>query len=148
VDHCTKHRRQRASIFALKTMSIRSTLIVATAIATLGLGSPAFAATYGGYSNDTGNLMPSYYDKDGWHLGLPPEALRARAAPQRQSARPDRGLYLYAGRSRGLSAYASIAHPALGANRSAASGGGSIGHNEMPQNYWLQNDWFWGPTFK
>jgi hypothetical protein len=30
-------------------MSIRSTLIVATAIATLGLGSPAFAASYGGF---------------------------------------------------------------------------------------------------
>ena len=102
-------------------MSIRSIFIVATAAATLGLGSSAFAATYGGYSNDTGNMMPSYYDKDGWHLGLPPEALRAPAAPQRQSARPGRGLYLYAGPSRGLSAYGSIA---------------------------VQNDWFWGPTFK
>jgi hypothetical protein len=70
-----------------KPMWIRSTLIVATAIATLGLGSPAFAGG-GDDSNDTGNTRPSYYDKNGWHLGLPPEALRARAAPQRQSARP------------------------------------------------------------
>ena len=61
----------KASILALKTMSIRSTLIVATTIATLGLVSPAFAATNGGYSNDTGNIMPSYYGKDGWHLELP-----------------------------------------------------------------------------
>lgn len=75
-------------------MSIRSILVVATAVATLGLGSSAFAASYGGYSNDTGNMMPSYYDKDEWHLGLPPEALRALAAPRRQSARPGRGLYL------------------------------------------------------
>ena len=49
-------------------MWIRSTLIVATAIATLGLGSPAFPATYGGLSNDSGNMQPSYYDKNGWHL--------------------------------------------------------------------------------
>jgi hypothetical protein len=122
-------------------MSIRSIFIVATAAATLGLGSSAFAATYGGYSNDTGNMMPSYYDKDGWHLGLPPEALRAPAAPQRQSARPSRGLYLYAGPSGGLSG---AAHPVPGANGQATSGGGGIGSNEMPQNYWLQNDWFWG----
>jgi hypothetical protein len=74
-------------------MSIRSTLIVATAIATLaiatlGLGSPAFAATNGGLSNDTGNMRPSYYDKSGWHVGLPPGA-RALA-----SASPGRGLRL------------------------------------------------------
>jgi hypothetical protein len=63
---------------------------------------PAFAATNGGYSNDSGNLMASYYDKNGWHIGLPPEARAARAAPQ-QSERPGRGP------SRGLSAYGSIA---------------------------------------
>jgi hypothetical protein len=53
-------------------MSIRSTLFVATAIATLGLGSSAFAASYGGLSNDTGSMRPSYYDQNGWHVGLPP----------------------------------------------------------------------------
>jgi hypothetical protein len=37
-----------------RTVSIRSTLIVAAAIATLGLGAPAFAASYGGFSSDTG----------------------------------------------------------------------------------------------
>ena len=71
-------------------MWIRSTLIVATAIATLGLGSPAFAGG-GDDSNDTGNTRPSYYDKNGWHFGLPPEARAARAAraaPGQQSARP------------------------------------------------------------
>jgi hypothetical protein len=75
-------------------LSIRSTLIVATAIATLGLGSPAFAATYGGFSSDTGNMRPSYYDKNGWHVGLPAGARAALATPQQRSARPGRGLDL------------------------------------------------------
>jgi hypothetical protein len=115
-------------------MSIRSTLIVATAIATLGLGSPAFAASYGGLSNDTGSLMSSYYDKSGWHVGLPPAARAALAAPQQQSARPGRGLQLYAGSSRGLS---SIAHLAPGGNGRAASGAATLSDQA------LQNDWFW-----
>jgi hypothetical protein len=68
-------------------MWIRSTLIVATAIATLGLGSPAFAGS-GADPQTTGDPRPSYYDKNGWHLGLPPEARAARAAPGQQSARP------------------------------------------------------------
>ncbi|MFZ0236250.1 MAG: hypothetical protein WAL37_02585 [Xanthobacteraceae bacterium] len=62
-------------------MWIRSTLIVATAIGTLGLGSPAFAGG-GDDSNDTGNTRPSYYDTNGWHLGLPPQARAAPAAPR------------------------------------------------------------------
>ena len=69
-------------------MSIRLPLIAATAIATLGLGSPAFAASYGGLSNDSGSMMSSYYDKTGWHVGLPPAARAALATPQQQSARP------------------------------------------------------------
>jgi hypothetical protein len=75
----------------IRTMSIRSTLIAAAAIATLGLGAPAFAASYGGFSSDTGNLRPSYYDKNGWHVGLPPAA---RTLEQQQSARPGRSLRL------------------------------------------------------
>jgi hypothetical protein len=112
-------------------MSIRSTLIVTTAIATLGLGSTAFAASYGGLSNDGGSMMSSYYDKNGWHLGLPPGARAALAAPQQQSARPGRGLLLYAGRSRGST------HAVPGANGPAASGAGVMS-GEV-----LQNDWFW-----
>jgi hypothetical protein len=42
---------------------------------------------------------------------------------------------MYAGRSRG---FAGIAHPAPGANGSAASGAGAMS-DEV-----LQNDWFWG----
>jgi hypothetical protein len=76
---------------SIRTMSIRSSLVVATAIATLGLGSPAFAASSGGLSNDTGSMRPSYYDKNGWHVGLPPAA---RVLEQQQSAGPGRGLRL------------------------------------------------------
>ena len=77
----------------IRTMSIRSSLIAAIAIATLGVGAPAFAASYGGLSNDTGSMRPSYYDQSGWHVGLPSEA-RARAASQQQSAKLGRGLHL------------------------------------------------------
>jgi hypothetical protein len=117
-----------------KAMSIRSTLTVTTAIATLGFGSPAFAASYGGLSNDTGSLMSSYYDKSGWHVGLPPAARAALAAPQQQSTKRGRGLYLFASRSRGFS---SIAHPVPGANGGAASGAGTLSDQAR------QNDWFW-----
>jgi hypothetical protein len=99
-----------------KVMSIGSSLVVAAAIATLGLGSPAFAI--GGWDNDTGNLQPSYYDKNGWHMGHPPQ----QQAVTRQPARPGRGLYLYV----------------PGANGPAAFDAGGMS-NEM-----LQNDWWWG----
>ncbi len=59
-----------------RVRSIRSTVIVA--IVTLGLGSPAFAASYGGLSNDSGDMRPSYYDKNGWHVGIPPGARAAQ----------------------------------------------------------------------
>ena len=59
---------------SMRAMSIRSTLIVANAIVALGLGSPAFAASYGGLSNDSGSMRPSYYDNSGWHVGLAPAA--------------------------------------------------------------------------
>jgi hypothetical protein len=91
----------------------------------------AFAASYGGLSNDGGSMMSSYYDKNGWHLGLPPGARAALAAPQQQSARPGSGLLLYAGRSRGST------HAVPGANGPAASGAGVMS-GEV-----LQNDWFW-----
>src|ERR1700758_189578 len=77
-----------------KPMSARSAInsfilagAVTAAIATLGHGSSAFAGG-GDSSLDTGNTRPSYYDKDGWHLGLPPQARAARPAPGQQSARP------------------------------------------------------------
>jgi hypothetical protein len=151
---------KRGKAMSIRSTSIRSNLIVATAIATLGLGSPAFAASYGGLSNDSGSMRPSYYDKSGWHVGLPPEARAELAAPQQQSAKPDstrlgstrlgstrlgstslgstilgRGLHLYAGRSREFSG---IAHAGPGANGPAVSGAGAMS-DEV-----LQNDWYWG----
>jgi hypothetical protein len=97
-----------------KTMSIGSSLIVAAAIATLG---PAPAFALGGFDNNTGNLQPSYYDKNGWHMGRLPQQ-----AVTRQPAWPGRGLYLYV----------------PGANGPVASGPGGMS-NEM-----LQNDWWLG----
>jgi hypothetical protein len=79
-------------------------------------------------------MTSSYYDKSGWHVGLPPAARAALAAPQQQSARPGRGLQLYAGRSRGFSR---VAHLVPGANGRAASGAGAMSGEA------LQNDWFW-----
>jgi hypothetical protein len=99
-----------------KAIPIRSSLIVAAAIATLGLGSPAFAL--GGWDDDTGNMQPSYYDRNGWRMGR----LSQQQAVTRQPARPGRGLYLYV----------------PGANGSAAFGAGGMS-DEM-----LQNDWWWG----
>jgi hypothetical protein len=96
-------------------MSIRSSLVVATAIATLSLGSPAFAL--GGWDNNTGNLQPSYYDKNGWHLGRPPQ----QQAVSPQPARPGRGLYLYV----------------PGANGRAASGAGGISDEVLQSDWWL-----------
>ena len=115
-------------------MSIRLTLILATAIATLGLGSPAFAASYGGLSNDSGDMMSSYYDKNGWHVGLPPAARAALAGSQQPSARPGRGLQLNAGRSPGFSGIARLAPAANG----RAASGASVMSDEA-----RQNDWFW-----
>ena len=104
-------------------MSIRSTLIVATAIATVGLSSPAFAL--GGWDNDSGNLQPSYYDKNGWHMGIPPQQ---QQAVTRQPTRPGRGLYLYAGHGRRFP----VGDPVPAGNPGGMS-------NEM-----MKNDWFWG----
>jgi hypothetical protein len=115
-----------------KAIPIGPSLIVAAAIATLGLGSPALAQDF---SSNTSNFRPSYYDKNGWHHGLPPQALDALAEPQRQSTRPGGGLYLYAGQSRGLS---SIAYLVRGASGPVAYGASGLS-NEV-----LQNDWFWG----
>jgi hypothetical protein len=39
-------------------------------------------------SLDTGNTRPSYYDKNGWHFGLPPEARAALAGRGQHSGRP------------------------------------------------------------
>jgi hypothetical protein len=65
-------------------MSTRSKLIVAAAIATLGLASPAFAQSFN-RPDGTGNELPSYYDSQGGlHAGVAPvqQNLNARRSGQ------------------------------------------------------------------
>jgi hypothetical protein len=76
-------------------MSTRSKLIVAAAIATLGLASPAFAQSFN-RPDGTGNELPSYYDSQG--------GLHAGVAPAQQN--------LIAARPSGLNAFASVRHGA------------------------------------
>jgi hypothetical protein len=60
-----------------KAMSIRSTLIAATAIATLGIQvGPAFAggSPGGGFTLGTGDKTPTYYSGSSLHSGRPPQA--------------------------------------------------------------------------
>jgi hypothetical protein len=69
----------------MKAMSIKSILIVAIAIATLGIQvGPAFPQE--GYSPGTANKKPSYYSmEDGkWHTGRPPQ-LPAAVTPMQQN---------------------------------------------------------------
>jgi hypothetical protein len=61
-------------------MSTRSKFVVATAIAILGLATPAFAQSFnrsdgtGNRSDGTGNELPSYYDRSGGlHAGIVPQ---------------------------------------------------------------------------
>jgi len=76
-------------------MSTRSKFIVATAIAMLGLASPAFAQSFN-RSDGTGNELPSYYDSQG--------GLHAGVAYTQQN--------LIAARGSGLNAFASVRHGA------------------------------------
>jgi hypothetical protein len=81
-------------------MSTRSKLIVAAAIATLGLVSPAFAQSFN-RPDGTGNELPSYYDSQG--------GLHAGVAPVQQN--------LIAARRSGQNAFASVRHGAGTWNR-------------------------------
>jgi hypothetical protein len=100
-------------------MSFRSKFIVAAAVATLGLSSPAFAQAFSG-SYGTGNEQPSYYDHNGaLHAGIP--------AKQTQ----------FAAHRSGLNAFASVPGAAADTSDSpAATGGGSIGYNRMLREEW------------
>jgi hypothetical protein len=100
-------------------MSLRSKFIVAAAVATLGLSSPAFAQAFSS-NYGTGNEQSSYYDHTGaLHAGIP--------AQQNQ----------FAGHRSGLNAFASVPGAAAVASDSpAATGGGSIGYNRMLREEW------------
>jgi hypothetical protein len=75
-------------------MSTKSKLIVAAAIATLGLASPAFAQSFN-RSDGTGNELPSYYDSQGGlHAGI-------ATLQQNQNATHQSGLNAFASVRRG-----------------------------------------------
>ena len=60
-------------------MSTRSKFVVATAIAVLGLASPAFAQSFN-RTEGTGNSLPSYYDSyGGLHTGIAPQQIQIAA---------------------------------------------------------------------
>jgi hypothetical protein len=96
-------------------MVTRSKIAVIAAIAALSCASPALAQSFTA-SNGTGNELPSYYDHNG--------GLHAGIAPQTQTA----------ARRSGLNAFASVGRGVSNSDSPAATGGGSIGYNEMLQN--------------
>jgi hypothetical protein len=64
-------------------MLTKSTLIVAVAVATIGIASPAFAQSFS-RSWGTGNVLPTYYDRDGGlHLGAAPQESNTQIAVKR-----------------------------------------------------------------
>src|SRR6266478_3764167 len=99
-----------------RTMVTKSKIAVIAAIAALSFASPAFAQSFNG-SDGTGNELPSYYDHNG--------GLHAGIAPQQTQT---------AARRSGLNAFASVGRGVSNSDSPAATGGGSIGYNEMLQN--------------
>jgi hypothetical protein len=97
-------------------MFTRSKIAVIAAIAALSCASPALAQSFTA-SNGTGNELPSYYDQNG--------ALHAGIAPQHNQTAAHRS---------GLNAFASVGRVVSGSDSPTATGGGSIGYNEMLQN--------------
>jgi hypothetical protein len=92
-------------------MSIKSKLVVATAVAMLGLASPAFAQSF---DNDwgTGNSTQTYYDSQGGlHIGS--------ASQQTQLAQRT-----------GENAFAMVPNAVSGIDNPGLTGGGSSGYNE------------------
>jgi hypothetical protein len=87
-----------------KAMSTDQRLIVAAAIATLGLASPASAQSFN-RTEGTGNELPSYYDSQG--------GLHASIASiqQNQNATRRSGLNAFAHKNSGLTAYARVPAP-------------------------------------
>jgi len=97
-------------------MLTKSKIAVVAAIAMLGLSSTAFAQAFSS-SYGTGNVQSSYFDSNG--------ALHQGTAPQQNQIAVHRN---------GLNAFASVPRTAAGEDSPAATGGGSIGYNEMLQN--------------
>jgi len=97
-------------------MVTKSKIAVIAAIAALSFASPALAQSFN-RSDGTGNELPSYYDPNGGlHAGI--------ATQQNQTL----------ARRSGLNAFASVGRSVSNSDSPAATGGGSIGYNEMLQN--------------
>jgi hypothetical protein len=84
-------------------MSIRSSLnksrlAIIAVLAVMSAATPAVAQSFGYH----GSQMPNYFEGSG------ARSWGSWSAPQ--SVAPDRGLYAYAGRNRGLSGFASVRH--------------------------------------
>jgi len=94
----------------------KSKIAIVTAVLGLISASPALAQSFTA-SNGTGNELPSYYDQNG--------ALHAGIAPQHNQTATHRS---------GLNAFASVGRVVSGSDSPTATGGGSIGYNEMLQN--------------
>jgi hypothetical protein len=100
-------------------MLTKSKIAVIAAIAALSCASPALAQSF---DNDfgTGNELPSYYDSQG--------GLHAGNAHMQTQIATHRS---------GLNAFASIGRSSFSSDEPSATGGGSVGYNEMLQ----QDQW-------
>jgi hypothetical protein len=102
-----------------RIMLTKSKIAVIAAVLGSLSASPAFAQAF---DNDygTGNEVPTYYDsRGGLHLGNAPA--RSQVAAHRS----------------GLNAFASIGRSDFSSDQPSATGGGSVGYNEMLQ----QDQW-------
>ena len=97
-------------------MATRSKLVVAAAIATFGLSSPAFAQAFDD-SWGTGNVLPSYYDSNG--------GLHEGTATQQNKIAVHRS---------GLSAFARVPHAARSYDNPAAINGVSMSTACLPSD--------------
>jgi hypothetical protein len=112
-------------------MTAKSALVVATALATAVIASPAFAQS----RDHTGSMMPNYYSVtsqqmwDGWG---PSQGATSRA-PQVATGR---SAQVAASVPKHLYAFVGNVAPAAGdANGPALTGGGSAGYNRNLLNY-------------
>jgi hypothetical protein len=97
-------------------MVTKSKIAVIAAVLGLLSAAPAFAQSFN-RSDGTGNELPSYYDSQG--------GLRAGTASEQNQIVAHRN---------GLSAFASVPRGASSSDSPAATGGGSVGYNEMLRN--------------
>jgi hypothetical protein len=97
-------------------MVTKSKIAIIVAVLGLSFASPALAQSFN-RSDGTGNELPSYYDSQGGlHAGN--AHIQSPIAVHRS----------------GLNAFASVGRSGFASDEPSATGGGSIGYNEMLQN--------------